>query len=67
MNAYKNGTILYVLWTTISAIFFLYNSTGGRSINHGQGLEIVKKGTSTRKILKLQLELVNLRKIASFT
>ena len=26
--------------------FNIYNSTGGRSINNAQGLEIVKKGTS---------------------
>ena len=44
--------------------FNIYNSTGGRSINNAQGLEIVKKGTSKWKRLRIQLELVCLRKTA---
>ena len=42
----KWNNIIKVSWTAISASFSIYNSTGGRSINHVLGIEIVRKGTS---------------------
>ena len=43
---FKWNNIIIVSWTTISASFWIHNSTGGRSINHGLCMEIDKKGTS---------------------
>ena len=49
-----------------SASFCIYNSTGGRSINNGLGMDIVKRGTNKWKLVEIQLKLVYLTKTASF-
>ena len=41
----KWNNLVIVSWTTLSGSFCIYNSTDGRSINHGLGTEILKKGT----------------------